>query len=147
MNWVAKWNSCPKKACNSHYIHVLLDRLWKLFMHYWLPFGEYLCAFMQIFMPYWNFEYTKAVTLHLGISGKSGRRYRSWNWGNPFWVKLTSSFFQCGLVAGCSTEMVDSSPSTESMESWAPAPCAESLDFTLSWVTKNVLISWSTYGT
>ena len=31
---------------------------------------------MQIFMPYWNFEYTKAVTLH---RGKSGRRYRSWN--------------------------------------------------------------------
>ena len=29
-------------------------------------FGEYLCAFMQIFMPYWNFECTKALTLHCG---------------------------------------------------------------------------------
>ena len=27
---------CPKRECNSHYIHVLLDGLWKLFMHYWL---------------------------------------------------------------------------------------------------------------
>ena len=71
------------------YIHVLLDGLWKPFMHYWLTFGEYLCAFMQIFMPYWKFEYTKALILHCG---KSGRWYRSWNWGNLFWVKLTSSF-------------------------------------------------------
>ena len=38
-------------------------------MHYWLTFGEYLCAFMQIFMPYWNYEDTKALTLHSGKSG------------------------------------------------------------------------------
>jgi len=31
---------------------------------------------MEIFMPYWNFEYTKAVTLHCG---KSGRWYKSCN--------------------------------------------------------------------
>ena len=91
-----KWNSfchcffCPKRECNSHYIiHVWLDGLWKLFMHYWLTFGE---CFMEIFMPYWNLEYTKALTLHCA---KSGRWYRSCNWGNPFWVKLSSSFFQC----------------------------------------------------
>ena len=40
-------------------------------------------------MPYWNFDYTKAVTLHCG---KSGRWCRSCNWGNPFWVKSTSNF-------------------------------------------------------
>ena len=39
-------------------------------MHYWLiAFGEYLGAFMQIFMPYWNYEDTKALTLHCGKSG------------------------------------------------------------------------------
>ena len=50
---------------------------------------------MQIFMSYWNFEYTKALTLHCG---KSGRWYRSCNWGKPFWVKLTSSFFPVCLL-------------------------------------------------
>ena len=35
-------------------------------------------------------------------------------------------------VVGHSTEMVDSSPSTESMDSWAAAPWTESLDFSLS---------------
>ena len=90
-----KWNSfcvsifCPKRRCNSHYIHVLLDGLWKLSMHYWLTFGEYFCPF---FVPYWYFEYTKALTLHCV---ESGRWYTSCKWGNPFWVKLTSSLFQC----------------------------------------------------
>jgi len=36
-------------------IHALLTKL---------AFGEYLCAFMQIFMPYWNYEYTKAVIIY-----------------------------------------------------------------------------------
>ena len=40
-----------------------------------------------------------------------------------------------GWVVGRSTETVDSSPSTESMDSWAAAPWTESVDF------------WSTYGT
>ena len=35
-------------------------------------------------------------------------------------------------VVGCSTETVDSSPSTESMDSWATAPSTESVDFSLS---------------
>ena len=35
-------------------------------------------------------------------------------------------------LVGCSTEMVDSSPSTESMDSWAAAPWTESVDFSLS---------------
>ena len=35
-------------------------------------------------------------------------------------------------VVGCSTETVDSSPSTESMDSWAAAPWTESVDFSLS---------------
>ena len=42
----------------------------ELFMHDGLTFGQYSCTFTQVFTPYWNFEYTKAVTLH---SGKSGR--------------------------------------------------------------------------
>ena len=58
------WLKFVPKGGVTHYIHVLLDGPWKLFMHYWLTFREYLCAFMQIFMPYWNFEYTKALTLH-----------------------------------------------------------------------------------
>ena len=40
-----------------------------------------------------TFECTKTLTLHSRKSDKSGRWYRSWNWGNPFWVELTSSFF------------------------------------------------------
>ena len=35
-------------------------------------------------------------------------------------------------VVGHSTETVDSSPSTESMDSWAAAPWTESVDFFLS---------------
>ena len=35
-----------------------------------LNFGEYLCAFVQIVMPCWNFEYTMVVTLHCGKSGR-----------------------------------------------------------------------------
>ena len=35
-------------------------------------------------------------------------------------------------VVGRSTETVDSSPSTESMDSWAAAPWTESVDFSLS---------------
>ena len=35
-------------------------------------------------------------------------------------------------VVGCSTETVDSSPSTESMDSWTAAPWTESVDFSLS---------------
>ena len=30
-------------------------------MDYQLTFVEYLCAFMQIFIPYWNSEYTKVL--------------------------------------------------------------------------------------
>ena len=30
-------------------------------MYYWLTFGQYLC-FMQVFMPYWKFEYTQRLT-------------------------------------------------------------------------------------
>ena len=37
-----------QKGQNSCYIHILLDGLWKLFIHYWLTFG--LCAFVQMFM-------------------------------------------------------------------------------------------------
>ena len=36
-------------------IHAALTNLWGVFV--------------QIFMPYWNFEHTKAVTLHFGKVG------------------------------------------------------------------------------
>ena len=78
MKFILWLQVCPKRGCNSHYIHVLLDGLW------------HMCLYTN--MPYWNFEYTKALSLHCG---KSGRWYGSCNWGNPFWVKFTSSFIQC----------------------------------------------------
>ena len=37
-----------------------------------------------------------------------------------------------GWVVVCLTETVGSSPSTESMDSWAAAPSTESVDFSLS---------------
>ena len=78
MKFILWLQVCPKRGCNSHYIHVLLDGLW------------HMCLYAN--MPYWNFEYTKVLSLHCG---KSGRWYGSCNWGNPFWVKFTSSFIQC----------------------------------------------------
>ena len=45
---------------------------WMIFMHDGLAFGCYSCTFTQVFIPYWNFACTKAVTLH---SCKSGRWY------------------------------------------------------------------------
>ena len=100
MNWVAKWNS----FCDRIFVPKRSVTL-TIFMYYWIDSENYSCTIdyplgcicVLLFMPYWNFEYTKAVTLHCGKSGKSGRQYRSWNWGNPFWVKLTSSFFQCRI--------------------------------------------------
>ena len=39
---------------NSENIHSLWVNLWTVFMY----------TSKQVFMPYWNFEYTKTVTLH-----------------------------------------------------------------------------------
>ena len=66
----------------------------EIFIHDGLTFGHYSCNFTQVFIPYWNFEYTKSVTPHCN---KSGRWYgpRSCNSGDPSWVKWTSNFFQC----------------------------------------------------
>ena len=49
-------------------------------MYYWIDSENYSCTIdyplgsicVLLFMPYWNFEYTKAVTLHGAKSGKSG---------------------------------------------------------------------------
>ena len=41
-------------------------------MHNGQTFGQYPCTFTQVFIPYQNFEYTKAVTLHCGKSGGGG---------------------------------------------------------------------------
>ena len=58
---------------------------------WWASFCAYSCTCTQVFMPYWNLECTKAVTLHCW------RWYGaiSCNWGDPSWVKSTASFFQC----------------------------------------------------
>ena len=42
----------------------------EIFMHDGLAFGLYSCTFTHVFTPYWNFECTKAVTLHCGKSGR-----------------------------------------------------------------------------
>ena len=75
----------------------------KYFMHCWLTFRQYLC-FMQVFMPYWNFDYTKAVTLYCG---KSGRWCRSCNWGNPFLVKSTSNFCLNCVIYKCMRRLIN----------------------------------------
>ena len=41
-------------------------------MHNGQTFGQYPFTFTQVFIPYWNFEYTKAVTLHCGKSWGGG---------------------------------------------------------------------------
>ena len=38
-------------------------------MHYWLTFGNAVFMFYASLMPYWNFDYTEAVTLHCGKVG------------------------------------------------------------------------------
>ena len=40
-----------------------------MLMHNELTFGKYSCTSTQVFIPYWNFEYTKAVTVHCGKVG------------------------------------------------------------------------------
>ena len=79
---------CAKRGWNSHYIHGwTLKKIHALLANIW-------AVFIQVFILYWNFEYTKAVTLY---GAKSGRWYGSCNWGSTFWVKSTSIFFQCGV--------------------------------------------------
>ena len=81
-----------QKGVNSHYIFLyLLDGLWKLFMHYWQTFGEYLCAFIQISCHIGTLSTQRlypctVVKVGGGIDSTTA-------WGNPFWVKLTSSIF------------------------------------------------------
>ena len=88
---------CPKRGCNSHYIHVLLCK-------YSCHIGT-LSIFvtkggvtLTIFMYYYaNIHPILELWVHKSakwwIVVNSGRWYRSCNWGNPFWVKLTSIVF------------------------------------------------------
>ena len=92
---------CPKRGCNSHYIHVLLCK-------YSCHIGT-LSIFvtkggvtLTIFMYYYaNIHPILELWVHKSakwwIVVNSGRWYRSCNWGNPFWVKLTSSFYPVSL--------------------------------------------------
>ena len=77
-----------KKALQMKFIFVLERAIFmycwmnsEIFMHNGQTFGQYSCTFTQVFIPYWNFEYTKAVTVHCG---KSGRWYGVWyyNWSD-----------------------------------------------------------------
>ena len=64
-------------------------------MHYCLTFRQYLhVCFMQVFMPYWNFDYTKAVTLYTVVK-VGGNVDPATEVRNPFWVKSTSNFLLC----------------------------------------------------
>ena len=75
MNWVTNdihfviARLCQKRVELLLYLCNIGWTLKKYFMHCWLTFRQYLC-FMQVFMPYWNFDYTKAVTLCCGKSGR-----------------------------------------------------------------------------
>ena len=62
-----------------------------IFMHYWMDSENYSYANIHAILELWVHKGSK-LALHCG---KSGRWYRSCNWGKPFWVKLTSGFFQC----------------------------------------------------
>ena len=77
-------------------------------MYYGLTSGHYSCTFTQVFMPNWNFEYTKDVTVRFGKNGRwCGPR--SCNWGDhqpPYrlltqrvWRRTTMILFQ--TLSGC----------------------------------------------
>ena len=51
------------------FIDYIGDEILEIFMYYGLTTGQYSCTVTQLFMLYWNFEYTKDVTLHCGKSG------------------------------------------------------------------------------
>ena len=76
MNWVVNEIhfviACLfQKGCNTCYIHVFLDGLCENTHVLLANPRQYLCAFIQVFMPYCNFEFTKAVNLHCG-KGEGG---------------------------------------------------------------------------
>jgi len=74
------------------------------------------------------------------------QQWREWGWGGgrmlekvPLRVEPERSLDEgTEWVVGRSTETVDSSPSTESMDSLAAAPWTESVDFSLSWVIQRM---------
>ena len=72
----------PERGWNLGYTHVLLDELWNIHAQWanlWAVFIYFYISIHQVFIPYWNFEYTKAVTLHCGKSGRwHGLRFCSW---------------------------------------------------------------------
>jgi len=77
----------PKGGCNSSYIHVLLDGLWRLFMHYWPTFEDYLwCAFIKYSCHIGTFEYPTLVV-------KEGGGIDSATKVTLF--RLNSTLFQC----------------------------------------------------
>ena len=82
-----------------------IDELWfsEIFIHNGQTFGQYSCTFTQVFIPYWNFEYTKAVTLHCGKSER-WYRLRFCNWSDSSWAKSTSIVFSVEFC--CNTKFL-----------------------------------------
>ena len=59
--------------------------------------------FVELFMPYLNFEYTKAVISTVENVGGGIGHARSCNWGDPCWV---IQFFPVCVVGKCGTLVV-----------------------------------------
>ena len=95
-----------------------IDELWfsEIFMHNGLTFGQYSCTFTQVFIPYWNFEYTKAVTLHCGKSGR-WYRLRLCNWSDSSWAKSTSIFFSVEFC--CNTKFLSVMDTSYIIHKWS----------------------------
>ena len=105
--------SCPVKVSSKQWTGLQMKFiLWLLsqkggvthaiFMYYWMTLKTIhvlltnLCM-GSIFVLYANIHAILELWVHKGCNptcGKSERWYRSCNWGNPFWVKLTFSFLQ-----------------------------------------------------
>ena len=102
--------------------------IWAIFMYYWWTliseifmhsgqtFGQYSCTFTQVFIPYWNIEYTKAVTLHCGKSGR-WYRLRLCNWSDSSLVKSTSIFFSVEFC--CNTKLLSVTDTSLIIHKWS----------------------------
>ena len=100
-----------KRRWNSDYIHVLLDELWK-YSCLWSTHGQDSCTVTYKQLCLIRTLITQKIYLYTVVS-KSGRWYRSCNWGNPL---LTSGFLQwytheCSTV-GVSYSMNNQEPYT-----------------------------------
>ena len=79
-----------KERVNSDIIYYWMTL--KIFIHYrWISGWSLYNTLVQLFMPYWSTQGLQPILWKCGIWYWP----RSCNWGDPSWVKSTSSFFQC----------------------------------------------------